>query len=81
MLLVKEIEERPRWKYAWTYLQETLALGLGLTKTPSGSRKLNFETVDWYRDRLETLGLMVEVRQPKTPLLYPHVDIAGRKTR
>lgn len=79
IILIKEIDTRPLWKYAWIRFQEFLALRWGLTATPSGSRVLHFEAADRHRDRLVSLGFEVRVFRPKTRLPYPHAVIAGTK--
>ncbi|MBI3552384.1 MAG: glycosyltransferase [Elusimicrobia bacterium] len=79
LLLIKEIDTRPMWKYAWTRLQESLALALGLTRTPSGSKRLYFEPAQRHLERLASLGFAVRVLTPRTRLPYPHVIIAGTK--
>ncbi|MEK7232986.1 MAG: glycosyltransferase [Elusimicrobiota bacterium] len=81
VLLIKEIDMRPRWKYAWTRLQEGAALAMGLTQTPSGSTNLHFEKADRHRVRLESLGFEVRLMTPKTRLPYSHVVITGIKAR
>jgi len=81
VLLIKEIDTRPRWKYACTRLQEGAALALGLTRIPSGSKSLHFESANRHRERLESLGFAVRVLTPKTRLPYPHVVIVGTKAR
>ena len=80
ILLLKEIDTRPLWKYAWSYLQELLALNLfRLTRTVSGDRHPFYESSRWYRSYLESLGFLTQVLPLETHILYPHVVVLGTK--
>ena len=72
-LIWKAQERRPRWKFAWTYLQELITTSAGLTQ--AGAGRLAFMS------REETLGALREAgfkprtvemktRRPYTDIIY-----------
>jgi len=75
-LLLKEMSERPRWKFVWNWLEEWLAVRmLGLTL----GRKFYFRTVEDWRVLLASLGLSVTIRRLDAGYLHPHVLFVGEK--
>jgi 2-polyprenyl-3-methyl-5-hydroxy-6-metoxy-1,4-benzoquinol methylase len=75
-LILKDMNRRPRWKYAWNFSQETLAVKvIGFTL---GSHFF-FRSADDYRRLMEEIGFAVEVVRLDQGQPYPHVAIVGRK--
>jgi SAM-dependent methyltransferase len=76
LLLLKEMDTRPRWKYAWNYFQETLAVKvLGFTL---GGRFYFRPRADCFRT-LEGLGFRVRVVRLDRGYAYPHILYLCRK--
>lgn len=76
VLLLKEMDTRPRWKYVWNYFQETLAVKImGFTL---GGR-FYFRPEADYRKTLEGLGFEVETVRLDSHYWYPHVLYLCRK--
>jgi SAM-dependent methyltransferase len=76
VLLLKEMDTRPRWKYAWNYLQETLAVRIIGFTLGSG---FYFRSRDDYRRILEGLGFQVETVPLDRHYWYPHILFVCRK--
>lgn len=75
-LMIKEMDKRPRWKYAWNLCQETIAVKVvGFTL---GSR-FYFRSGEEYRRLLESLGFKAEVIRLDRGQAYPHIAILGVK--
>jgi 2-polyprenyl-3-methyl-5-hydroxy-6-metoxy-1,4-benzoquinol methylase len=76
VLVLKDMDRRPRWKLFWNSCQETLAVKLiGFTL---GSR-FYFRGAEDYRRLMEEIGYAVEVVRLDKGQPYPHVAILGRK--
>ena len=76
VIVLKDMDRRPRWKYIWNACQETIAVKLvGFTL---GSR-FYFRSADDYRRLMEEIGCAVEVVRLDQGQPYPHVAILGRK--
>jgi len=76
VLVLKDMDTRPRWKYAWNYFQETLAVKIiGFTLGSS----FYFRSRDGYRRILEGLGFKVEVVPLDKHYWYPHILFLCRK--
>lgn len=75
-LLLKEMDTRPRRKYAWNYFQETVAVKLlGFTL---GS-KFYFRSREDYTRLLETIGFKVEAVPLDRGQAHPHILFIGAK--
>ncbi len=76
LIVLKDMDRRPRWKSIWNACQETIAVKLvGFTL---GSR-FYFRAADDYRRLMEEIGCAVEVVRLDKGQPYPHVAIIGRK--
>ncbi|MFI5212920.1 MAG: class I SAM-dependent methyltransferase [Gemmatimonadales bacterium] len=76
MLLVKEQGDRPRWKFWFNYLEETLAVRvLGITL----GQRLCFQPTADFTDYLTSLGFEVKVTRIDRGYLHPHVLFTCRK--
>jgi 2-polyprenyl-6-hydroxyphenyl methylase/3-demethylubiquinone-9 3-methyltransferase len=76
VLLLKDMDTRPRWKYAWNYAQETLAVRIvGFTLGSS----FYFRSRQSYQKLLEGLGFRVEVVRLDRSYWYPHILFICRK--
>lgn len=69
MLLVKDVDTRPRWKFLWNALHDRIVAGQPLTYLP----------MTYYADFLRSLGAEVSTSVPKTCLPYAHYAIAARR--
>jgi 2-polyprenyl-3-methyl-5-hydroxy-6-metoxy-1,4-benzoquinol methylase len=76
VLVIKEIDTHPKWKYWLAVTQEVLATKL-LRITEGGD--LHFIPPDVIAARLEGAGLDVELRSCHRGRLHPHHLIIGRK--
>ncbi len=65
VLLVKEVEDRPRWKAWFTLLLDRLMVGL--------SEPVHYWSVAELRPKIEALGFEVKVHRMRDVLPYPHV--------
>jgi 2-polyprenyl-3-methyl-5-hydroxy-6-metoxy-1,4-benzoquinol methylase len=70
VLLLKDMDTRPRWKYAWNYFQETLAVKI-MGFTLGG--QFYFRPEADYRKTLEGLGFQVETVRLDKHYWYPHI--------
>ena len=78
VLLVKEMDETPRWKRILVERQERLATGpLGLTQGAA----LVLVPRDLITGRLAAAGLDVDVVKMDRRHLHPHVGVVGRRPR
>ena len=76
VLAVKDMDTRPRWKYAWNMLQETLAVKIiGFTL---GSR-FHFQSREKFTALLDRLGFDVEVVPQHKGYWYPHILYLAKK--
>jgi len=76
VLVLKDMDTRPSWKYAWNYFQETLAVKIiGFTL---GSL-FYFRSRDNFRRILEGLGFKVEIVPLDKRYWYPHILFLCRK--
>ncbi len=76
LLAIKEMDTRPRWKYLWNIVQETLAVKIiGFTL---GGR-FHFQSCQAMTDLLSLLGFDVEVVPLDKGYAYPHILYLARK--
>ncbi len=78
LLLLKDVDVRPRWKFRLTVLEETVAVRIvNLTR---GDR-LHFWPASGYAELLRSEGLVdVAVRPMHKGYPHPHVLISGRRS-
>jgi 2-polyprenyl-3-methyl-5-hydroxy-6-metoxy-1,4-benzoquinol methylase len=77
LLVIKEMDTRPRWKYAWNLIQETLAVKvIGFTL---GSRFF-FRACPDFLTILSSLGFQTTVIGLDRGYPYPHILYLCRKT-
>jgi len=75
-LLLKVMSERPRWKFAWNWLEEWMAVRvLGLTL---GSRFYFRPETAWH-DLLTAHGLRVTTLRLDAGYIHPHLLLVGEK--
>jgi len=75
-LIVKEMDTRPRWKYAWNFFQETVSVrvvGFTLGKRFFFRPRREFETL------LRSLGFGVETVRLDRRQVHPHILYVCRK--
>lgn len=77
VLLIKEMGQRPRWKYAWNLLEETLAVRI--LRITYGT-DFYFRPENGWQTLLEGLGLTVETRSLHAGYIHPHVLFIARKS-
>ena len=76
VLVLKEMDTEPRWKYVWNMLQETLAVKvIGFTL---GSR-FHFRSQADFRSLLQGIGFEVRVIKLDAGYWYPHTLYLCRK--
>jgi len=76
VLAVKDMDTRPRWKYAWNMMQETLAVKIiGFTL---GSR-FHFQSCEVFTALLDRIGFDVEVVPQHKTYWYPHILYLAKK--
>lgn len=76
-LIVKEMDTKPRWKYAWNLFQETLAVKLiGFTL---GERFYFRSQID-YTDILQRTGFSVKPVSMHSGYWYPHIAYISTKS-
>lgn len=78
ILVLKTQDTRPRWRYAWTFMQEKVAVGSGVT---FGEKKLHFMPAAKARQMLEETGFQVEYHRLPSRIFYPNVVFVGRKVK
>ncbi|MBN2199441.1 MAG: methyltransferase domain-containing protein [Candidatus Aminicenantes bacterium] len=75
-LLVKEMDTRPRWKYAWNWFQETVSVRVvGFTL----GRKFFFRPRREFETLLRSLGFSVETVPLDRGQIHPHILYVCRK--
>jgi len=76
LLVLKDMDKQPRWKYAWNMIQETLAVKIiGFTL---GSRFFFRRRAD-YVALLTGLGFTVEIVPLHRGYWYPHILFVAKK--
>jgi 2-polyprenyl-3-methyl-5-hydroxy-6-metoxy-1,4-benzoquinol methylase len=76
VLAVKDMDTRPRWKYAWNMIQETLAVKIiGFTM---GGR-FYFQSRENFTALLDRVGFDVEVVPQHQGYWYPHILYLAKK--
>ncbi len=76
MLAVKDMDTRPRWKYAWNTIQETLAVKIiGFTL----SSRFYFQSRENFTALLQKIGFEVEVVPLDKGYWYPHILYLAKK--
>jgi ubiquinone/menaquinone biosynthesis C-methylase UbiE len=76
VLLLNTMGRRPRWKYAWNLLEETLAVRV--LRITYGTHFYFRPEKEW-QTLLENLGLTVETRPLHAGYLHPHILFIARK--
>jgi 2-polyprenyl-3-methyl-5-hydroxy-6-metoxy-1,4-benzoquinol methylase len=70
ILIIKEMDTHPRWKYVWNFIQETLAVKLiGFTF----GERFYFRSQKDYTDLLEHIGFSVKPVLMHSGYWYPHI--------
>lgn len=70
VLIIKEMDTKPRWKYMWNQIQETVAVKIiGLTL----GEKFYFKSREEYLKILINLGFKVSPLRLDKGYLYPHI--------
>ncbi len=76
VLVLKDMDKRPRWKYAWNMIQETIAVKIiGFTL---GSRFYFRRRAD-YVALLNGLGFAVDIVPLHRGYWYPHILFVAKK--
>jgi len=75
-LLIKEMNDKPRWKYAWNWIEEWLAVRF--LKITMGKR-FYFRNQSEWETLLRRLGYLVETHRLDRGYLHPHVLFVGDK--
>ena len=76
-LVVKEMDIRPRWKFVWNYLQETVSVRLvGFTL----GKKFYFRPRAEFESLLASLGFHVETVRLDQGQIHPHILYVCRKS-
>jgi SAM-dependent methyltransferase len=75
-LLLKEMGEAPRWKFAWNWMEEWLAVRL--LNITMGAR-FYFRPVREWEVLLQVFGLRVSTVRIDQGYLHPHVLLVGEK--
>jgi 2-polyprenyl-6-hydroxyphenyl methylase/3-demethylubiquinone-9 3-methyltransferase len=76
-LIIKEMDTKPRWKYAWNLLQETLAVKLiGFTL----GERFYFRSQSDYMEILQRLGFSVKPIALHSGYWYPHIAYISTKS-
>ncbi len=75
-LIVKEMDTRPRWKYAWNRLQETVSVRVvGFTL----GKKFFFRPRNEFESLLRSLGFHIETVRLDRRQIHPHILYICRK--
>lgn len=70
ILIIKEMDTRPKWKHAWNYWQETVAVKfIGFTL----GERFYFRSKDNFQNLLSRLGFTVNTVRLDTGYWYPHI--------
>ncbi|MEK6537293.1 MAG: class I SAM-dependent methyltransferase [Actinomycetota bacterium] len=75
LLVWKAQERRPRWKYAWTYLEELITTFAGITRGRRG--QLTFMNREEAIDSLEAAGFKAGMVEMKSWRPYPDILYLG----
>ena len=76
VLVIKEMNDRPRWKARWNALQETLSVRvLNLTE----GRELTFLRPSDLADGMRRAGLAVTATKVDRGRPHPHLMLVGRR--
>lgn len=77
LLLLKEMDTRPRWKFAWNVFEETLAVKMfGLTR----GEQIEFVSASQQAQMLSEMGMThIEIMPMDQGYLHPHVLIRAKK--
>lgn len=75
LLVWKAQERRPRWKYAWTYLEEFVTTSAGITRGRRG--RLTFMNREEAIDSLEAAGFKAGIVEMKSWRPYPDILYLG----
>ena len=76
ILVLKTQDTRPRWRYLWTYMQESIVVRVGLTR---GGNGLHFLPVPKVRQILEETGFLVEYHRLPSRIAYPNIAFVCRR--
>jgi 2-polyprenyl-3-methyl-5-hydroxy-6-metoxy-1,4-benzoquinol methylase len=76
VLVLKTQDTRPRWRFFWTYMQEMLVVGIGVTMSGNG---LHFMPVVKTKQILEEAGFLAEHHRLPSRIFYPNVVFICRK--
>ena len=75
-LVVKEMDTRPRWKYAWNFIQETVSVRVvGFTL----GKRFFFRPRHEFEMLLRSLGFGVETVRLERRQIHPHILYVCRK--
>jgi 2-polyprenyl-3-methyl-5-hydroxy-6-metoxy-1,4-benzoquinol methylase len=75
-LLLKEMSERPRWKFAWNWMEEWLAVRLlGITMGAS----FHFRPQAGWETLMRSMGLAVQTFRLDRGYIHPHILFVGEK--
>lgn len=77
LLIIKDNDTSPRWKFFWNYIHEIITLALSITK----SDKLSFKSKQGFIKMLFKAGFIVESVNIPTRLPYPFILYLCRKAR
>ena len=75
-LIIKEMDDRPRWKSVWNRIQETLAVRI-IGFTLGG--KFHFRSARAWEDMLKRHGFSVRMERLDRGYWYPHILLVARK--
>ena len=76
LLIIKEMDDRPRWKQLWNRFQETLAVKvIGFTL----GEKFFFRNAAAWEDALKRHGFMVRAERLDRGYWYPHILLIAQK--
>lgn len=78
VLVLKTQDTRPRWRFLWTYMQESVVVGLGVTL---GDKGLHFMSATKARQILEETGFLVEYHRLPSRIFYPNVVFICRRRK
>jgi len=77
ILLIKEMDDQPRWKYAWNVFEETLAVRV--VRMTHGAQ-LDFFSAQQQAQMVRAYGFeQVEIVRLDRGYLHPHVLVWGKK--
>jgi len=77
ILVLKAQDTKPRWRYLWMRIQESVMVGMGLTH----GKGLHFMPVARTRQLLEEAGFQAECHRLPSRIFYPNVVFIGYKNR